>query len=200
MNPATPADPWIPVDPQDIVQLLTGFDRPWWISGGWALDLHLGRTTREHADIDVGILRDDHLAMQTHLRGWELYFADAGRLTPWTAGDVAPPEVGGVWCRPAGATTWSIDLMLNPGSDDRWISRRNAALSVPMDDAIRRSDDGIPYLAPELQLFMKAKGQRPKDDVDFTVVAPTLDGRAQEWLRSALDRTHPDHPWIAQLP
>ena len=33
---------------------------PWWIAGGWAIDVYLGRQTREHADIDVSVLRADH--------------------------------------------------------------------------------------------------------------------------------------------
>jgi Aminoglycoside-2''-adenylyltransferase len=32
---------------------------PWWIAGGWAIDLFLGRQTREHEDLDVLILRRD---------------------------------------------------------------------------------------------------------------------------------------------
>jgi len=199
MAEARPDAPWAPIEPRDAAQLLTGFDRPWWISGGWALDLHLGAAARDHADIDIGILRRDQLALQAHLRGWELYLAHDGQLTPWTAGDPAPPEVSGVWCRPDGATTWSIDLMLNAGTDEQWVSRRNAALTVPMASAVRRSPDGLPYLAPELQLLMKAKHRRAKDEVDFATVAPTLDADARSWLRSALQRTEPGSPWIAEL-
>ena len=29
----------------------------WWVAGGWALDLFLGRMTRPHHDVDVAILR-----------------------------------------------------------------------------------------------------------------------------------------------
>ncbi len=32
-----------------------------------------------------------------------------------------------------------------------------------------------PYLAPEIQLFYKAKGLRPKDELDFARTLPTLD-------------------------
>ncbi len=34
---------------------------PWWIAGGWALDLFAGDQSRPHKDLDVGILRNDAL-------------------------------------------------------------------------------------------------------------------------------------------
>lgn len=30
-----------------------------WLMGGWAVDTHLGRTTRRHSDIDLAVLHDD---------------------------------------------------------------------------------------------------------------------------------------------
>lgn len=45
----------------------------------------------------------------------------------------------------------------------------------------------------------KARGLRPKDQVDFEVCAPILDVEAREWLRSALELAHPGHPWLADL-
>jgi hypothetical protein len=64
---------------------------------------------------------------------------------------------------------------------------------------VRRSGDGIPYLAPELQLLMKAKGRRPKDETDFDVVVPALDDEQWAWLRTAIERAHPGSPWLARL-
>ena len=51
------------------------------------------------------------------------------------------------------------------------------------------SDDGIPYLAPEIQLFCKARGRRPKDETDFAAVLPLLDSAQRQWLSDALTRT-----------
>lgn len=38
-----------------------GFPGPWWIAGGFAIELATGRAIRPHDDIDVGLLRSDHL-------------------------------------------------------------------------------------------------------------------------------------------
>jgi Aminoglycoside-2''-adenylyltransferase len=43
-----------------------------WVFGGWAVDLHLGRTSREHADIDVAVWASDRPVLDTLLLddGW----------------------------------------------------------------------------------------------------------------------------------
>jgi hypothetical protein len=63
----------------------------------------------------------------------------------------------------------------------------------------RQTADGIPYLAPEIQLLFKAKGRRPKDEQDFAIALPLLDEGSRVWLKDALILTFTDHPWIAQL-
>jgi hypothetical protein len=92
-----------------------------------------------------------------------------------------------------------MQLMFNPGTDDHWASRRNPLLTRPMSLAVRRTGDGLPYLTPEAQLLMKAKGQRPKDEADFELVAPALSDEQRTWLREAIERVHPGHPWLEAL-
>ncbi len=194
-----PLEPWVPLDPVEVRQVMTGYDRPWWIAGGWALDMFLGRTTREHHDVDVAVLRSDQAALQSQLRGWELYLASDGSLSPWVAGAEVPPDTGDIWCRPDGSTTWALQFMLDPGTDERWACKRSPMISLPMDQAVRRTGDGLPYLAPEAQLLMKAKGLRPRDEADFDVVLPALDDDQRSWLRVGLERVHPGHPWLERL-
>ena len=191
--------PWVPLDPVEVRRVLAGFDRPWWIAGGWALDMFLGRKTRDHGDVDVALLRSDQLEVQAHLQqDWELYLAD-GTLTPWVAGEPAPASTSDVWCRPPGSGSWAFQLMLNPGTPERWESKRSPLIGLPMDVAVRRTGDGIPYLTPEAQLLMKAKRRLPKDEADVDAVLPALDEAQRAWLRDALERAHPDHPWQERL-
>jgi hypothetical protein len=55
---------------RSVAGLFSTFRRPWYIAGGWALDLFLGRVTREHHDIDVAIFREDQHELRNHLEGW----------------------------------------------------------------------------------------------------------------------------------
>jgi hypothetical protein len=70
--------PWKPLDIGDIVLLFEDAATRWWICGGHALDLHLGRSWRTHDDIDVGVLRGDAPALATLLEGWNSEIAAAG--------------------------------------------------------------------------------------------------------------------------
>lgn len=188
----------MPLDPVEVRRLFAGYPAPWWIAGGWAIDMALGRKTREHGDIDVAVLRSDQLLVQSWLRGWELYLANVV-LTPWIPGEVAPADTSDIWCRPEGATSWALQLMLDPGTPDTWVCRRNVMIVRPMTTAVHRTGDGLPYLAPELQLLMKAKRREAKDEADFANVIDTLDDEARSWLRSSLERVHPGHGWLDRL-
>jgi hypothetical protein len=50
---------WRAVAPAEVLLWFSPLSVPWWIAGGWALDLFLGQVSRSHADIDVGIFRAD---------------------------------------------------------------------------------------------------------------------------------------------
>mgnify|MGYP007135459534 CR=1 FL=1 len=84
-------------------------------------------------------------------------------------------------------------------TDDQWLFRRDIRISRPLATIGRRTDDGIPYLTPEIQLLYKAKTPRPKDEADFARTLPYLDGESRQWLVQALALVHPGHPWLIQL-
>jgi len=45
---------WRPLSVEQLSDLLHDAPFRWWIAGGWAIDLFLRRTTRPHADIEIG--------------------------------------------------------------------------------------------------------------------------------------------------
>jgi len=61
-----------------------------------------------------------------------------------------------------------------------------------MEEAVLRTADGVPYLAPELQLLFKSEAPREKDDVDTREVIPELDPTRRARLADLLPG---DHPW-----
>jgi hypothetical protein len=191
-------DFWQSMRPEAAREMFRGIDAPWWIAGGWAIDLHLGRETREHEDLDIGIFGTDQLAMQTHLlgHGYELHASDPpGTLRPWRPGEQLPEWVHDVWCRRGARDPWEFQLMFNPGDDATWVSRRDPALVRPFAQSVLNRN-GIPRLAPEIQLHFKAKSLRPKDESDLHKTLPTLQPAALDWLLGALKQTYPGHAWI----
>ncbi|MGB6307083.1 MAG: hypothetical protein WBF89_04755 [Steroidobacteraceae bacterium] len=133
---------------------------PWWVAGGWALDLHAGRQSRPHGDLDVGVLRRDVREALAALSCWEVFEVTGGECTPLRTGAAPRSEVNSLWCRPKGASLWSMELMLDESDRDFWVFRRQPDIRLPLSMAIRRNSDGLPYLTPEIQLLYKAKQPR----------------------------------------
>lgn len=194
-------EPWEPMLPADVTDLLRQATFPWWIAGGWAIDLYLGRQTRPHDDLDVLILREDQLAVQQALSGWDLHAADPpGTLRPWLASEVLPAEVHDLWCRRTPSSAWSLQVMIDDASDGVWTYRRDDRIRRPVDDLDGNACDGDPrVLAPEIQLLQKSKTPRPKDEADFLAVKDLLGPDQRTWLVQCLTLTAPTHHWLAQL-
>src|SRR5688572_31726010 len=99
---------WDPAPPHDAAEWLANVSVPWWIAGGWAIDLFLGRDTRPHQDLDVGVLRRDVGVVLRSLPDWEVFEAKDGVLAPLHGGPRS--AVNSLWCRPKGARSWKIEL------------------------------------------------------------------------------------------
>ncbi|WP_220454480.1 nucleotidyltransferase domain-containing protein [Nocardioides immobilis] len=192
---------WDPIGPDELPEVLAGMSGRWWLAGGWALDRHLGRQSREHEDTDVLILRHQQGALQDALGGWDLHAADPpGRLRPWGTGEVLPVEVHDIWCRRTTTAPWSLQVMIDDAPDGTWRYRREPRITLPVDDLDGpASTDAMRVLAPEVQLLQKSKGLRPKDQSDFAAVVPTLEPERRAWLAEALRVASPGHPWLDAL-
>ena len=174
---------------------------PWYISGGWALDLFLGRVTRLHHDVDVSVPYPAQLDLRKHLteRGWKLVTPFEKRLEAW------PPHMQLQLPRHqvhAHREDAFIDFLLTE-MDGIWKYRREPAAIRSLERIGLWTEGGIPYLAPELVLLFKSKNtsnqERPKDQLDYEKILPHLEPERRAWLRWALVATSPDHPWIQQL-
>jgi Aminoglycoside-2''-adenylyltransferase len=172
----------------------------WWIAGGWAIDLWLGRQTRPHVDLDVAVLRSEQHQVQQYLqrRGWDLQVAVApGVLAPWAPGRPLEPGTHAVWCRPHPSSGWALELLFNDDAADCWLFRRDHRIHRPLRQLGMTTPSGIPHLRPEVVLLYKAKQQRPNDQADLRVALPRLPWADREWLANAIDLVHPGHPWAA---
>jgi hypothetical protein len=190
---------WEPFEPADIAGLLGGYTIPWWIAGGWAIDLFVGRTTREHDDLDIEIPRDGLIELATLLDGWEMRLAHGGNLYPWRPGEPIPDEINGLWCRPGPGSPWRFQILLARIHGDTWRFRRDPRITRSVDDLGFRTSNGWPVITPEIQLLYKAVHTRPKDHLDLEKALPLMSRRQRDWLASALRTWNADHPWLARF-
>ncbi len=188
---------WKPLVPVDAVRLMRGYERPWWVGGGWALDLFLGRTTRPHGDLDVVVLRNDQGRLRQHFADWDVHVAHQGSLTPW-CGERLELPLHGLWARADPDGPWELEFLLMESDGERWLFRRDPRIALPLERAgLRRRE--IPYLAPEIPLLYKSKDPRDHDEADFAAVLPELPPDRRGWLRAAIESQEPSHPWLAEL-
>ena len=192
---------WEDFDPSRLSRLMSSFDAPWWVAGGRALDLWIGRQTRVHQDVDVAILRADQKQLHETLGGWELYYATPDhRLLPYRSDRWLEVPLHGVWARPASDSPWLCEFLLTEHEGQQWVYRRNPAVRKPLDEVgVMSSARGVPILVPEIVLLYKAHELTEKDEADFRSALPHLSPSRKAWLLGTLDETTPNHPWTRRL-
>jgi len=192
---------WAAWHPRELADRLAAVEHPWWIAGGWAVDLFLGRETREHEDIEFALPRVHFGRIRALFEadGFELHYAGNGATHPLLPGADVPPEFRQVWVCEPGSGCWRTDIFLEISDGRQWRSHRDPRLAMAVPDVHTRTADGIAYLRPELVLFYKARHTRDKDEADFALTAPMLDDAARARLVGWLTLIHPGHPWLTRL-
>ncbi|MEU5383930.1 nucleotidyltransferase domain-containing protein [Kitasatospora cineracea] len=184
--------------PSEVAQRLAGVGTPWYVAAGWALDLFRGGQRRAHGDIEIGIPAASFPEIRRRFPGYAFDGAGSGRI--W---EDATPEVLAAlhqtWLRDPVTGNYLLDVFREPHDGGTWIYRRDERIRLPYSDIIHHTQDGIPYLAPELVLLFKAKHLRRKDQSDFDATVPHMTPAQRETLTDLLARLHPGHPWIADL-
>jgi hypothetical protein len=190
---------WEPWHPKEVFSLLHSVEAPWHIAGGWALDLWHGFETRSHEDIEIAVLRNDFNTFRCALKGMHLFCAGSGQVQCLPPRADPPESVHQLWCLDPEARRWRLDIMLEPGTTDEWVFRRDSSVRRQRPDMIGRTIEGIPFLNPAGVLLFKAKHIRGKDELDFENAVGKLDDTERIWLRNALNHAHSGHKWISGL-
>lgn len=191
---------WEPMDPATFAHEMEGFDRPWWVVGGWAIEAATG-FRREHEDTDVSILSCDVPAFVEFMSGrWHVWNNVGGVLHPlgsrWP--DVDEPA-SQLWLRAHAAAPWIVDIPLTPDTGGKWTNKFVNGHVDEVDNVTWVADDGIRYLLPEIVLVFKARLRRAKDDPDFDATLPTLTEDSKAWMRTCLEQVAPGHDWLERL-
>ena len=177
---------------------MKGFDRPWWIVGGWSIEVFTG-VPRHHEDMDISILSSDAEAFRLFLgERWTAWNVDNNWFRPFDERftDVRPDSQ--VWVRRDAQSRWVLDVPLTPDTGGRWTNKRNRAHTEDLEDVTWVAPDGLRYARPEVTLMFKAAQAREKDRLDAEVALPMLDARARRWLADAVARIDTEHAWVTK--
>jgi hypothetical protein len=198
---------WEPWHPSQLLQIFRRVTAPWYVAGGWAIDLFRGEQTRDHEDTEIGVANTDDAFGQVRraLAGYDIEVPGGplpGRLWPldspafgllhqtWVSEPVAAGPKGRVF---------RLDIFREPQRDGQWVCRRDENVVFPYNEIICHDRAGIPYLAPHLVLLFKAKWAREKDEADMAGVLPLLASEPRAWLAATIRRLYPDHKWLPRL-
>jgi hypothetical protein len=185
---------------EKVSALLRDLSCEWYVCGGWAVDLFLGRVTRAHKDVDVSVARRNQLEVRDYMsgRGWRLEKAHDGRLTLWEEGEFLSPPLHTVWCRSDAHEPDFVEFQLDEIDDERFTFRRDSSVTLPCGRMSFRTPSGVPVLAPEIVLLYKSSAVKDYAD-DFRNARGALGREARAWLRDALSKVYARHPWAEEL-
>jgi Aminoglycoside-2''-adenylyltransferase len=171
---------------------------PWFIAGGWAIDLAIGKKTREHEDIDIVVFRENIQDVLDYFKNWEIGVALPGehRLETVVSKDQAMPPRFGLHVR---NDTDFVEVLLTDRVEDRAIFRRDPSIIFPVSDFIKTDAMNRRYITPEWQLLFKSKSPRESDWQDFLNALPYLSMQQKDWLKQAFIKTAASTEWIERL-
>lgn len=183
---------------QEVFSVMAAFTPPWFIAGGWAIDLHIGAETRIHGDIEIGLFRRDQEQLHQYLPDWQFTKVIPGtpsQKEDWIRSEYLKLPVHEGYVRsPDGKV---LEVLLSEGDDTHWIFRRDLRIRRELNAAILFTRDNIPYLAPEIVLLFKSKGSREKDIQDFHNMLPLLTAKQKSWLKNAVQVCYSEHDWLS---
>lgn len=184
--------------PLKAASLMRDFAASWFIAGGWAIDLFLGKQTRAHDDVEIAMFRRDQLALQKYLCNWNLKKVESGAFSAWRQNEFLELPVHEIHCFNENEERF-LEILLNESDGEQWIFRRNFAVTKPIRELFSTTDSGMNFLRPEVVLLYKSKNPRAKDERDFQKALKHLDSESKEWLKNALSICYSEHRWLENL-
>lgn len=207
-----------------LVNFLDPLSVEWLVSGGWAIDIHLNRITRERCDLDISVPFSDRLkCMEFFLgEGWRIEGKLGGGFRTLRKVSDYNDDIHYFWSFPEGVDFVSeyvdddgnrriaynrdsqneldyIEVFFDMIEDSRFIFRRDPRVKRHEDRAILERDS-VRYLAPEMVLLFKSNKLSEKNLLDFDAAVDSLGGDALVWLIEALSLVYGNsHIWLKQL-
>ena len=187
-----------------VTTLFCSYSQPWFVAGGWAIDLFLGTVTRSHEDVELVVIREDQRAFQTYFDEWELNkvdrHTDTVQYSPWGKSEWLTQSDSSVLAHSSTGDPVVFEAFFEDMRSGIWHFHRDATIARPIAEVGGVSAiGGIPYFAPEIILLWKSKHHRQKDEHDFHQAIPYLEATQRRWLRNALQQYRPSDPWLAEL-
>jgi len=174
------------------------FHKPWFISGGWAIDIGLGQVTREHKDIDICVFREDADLILDYFKAWDINVAIPGEHRLEKCTSKAATELPR-YCFHLFRDKDFVEILLTERLEGKVIFRKNRNIWMNESDFSLIDNQGRPYVNPVWQLLFKGINPRKEDDHDFNTYLPIMSDEQRVWLSNGLKLMKPESMWIKEL-
>lgn len=208
----------------NLVNFLGPLSVEWFVSGGWAIDIHLNRVTRERCDLDISVPFSDRLKCIEFFRGegWRIEGKLGGGFRTLCEVSDYQDDILYFWSFPEGVDFVSeyvdndgnrriaynrdfqneldyIEVFFDVIKDGHFIFRKDTRVKRRKERAILERD-GVRYLAPEVVLLFKSNTLSEKNLLDFNAAVSSLDRAALLWFTEALSLVYENsHSWLKQV-
>ena len=184
--------------PNDVARRLSGTATPWYVAAGWAIDLFRGTQTRAHGDIEIAIPAASFPQVRSRFPGYVFDAVSSGRIWENATPDVLA-ATHQTWLRDAATGNYLLDVFREPHDGDTWICRRNETIRLPYATSSATPGTASRTWRPSWSCCSRPSTPGRKDQADFDATVPHLTPAQRETLAGLLARTHPGHPWLADL-
>jgi len=167
-----------------VKSIMDKFGFPWFIAGGWAIELFLGKETRVHSGIEIGIYRKHQMHLYRYFESSKKYYVNnKSRIgkhdkKEWHKEYLQLP-IHEIYIENKGI---ELEVLLNERDEDNWIYRRDQEIKLGDRKAVLFTEERIPYLCPEAVLLFKTKELRDKDCQDIENASKKMNVDQIEWL------------------
>jgi hypothetical protein len=178
--------------------LMKSFKRPWYIAGGWTIDLAADEVTRTHKDMDICIFREDMAYAVAYFNEWDIQVAIPGeqRLEPFnTTSDLDLPR----YCLHLFKENEFLEILATERIENEVIFRKNRTIKMHIED-FTKGNHSRPFVNPAWQLLFKSLSTRIEDEHDFKIYMDRVDDdHSKKWLMQSIITADGNKNWISKL-
>lgn len=194
----------------------------WFLIGGWALDLFVGKKLREHKDIEISIWRDEAHLLFEYFKTNSVELVTGNSRYQYIKSTSEIDNRGHLIIRDIQQSNVKINLeiFITDRRDNLWIFRKQSSLRFSIEEVIFEYAQGVKYLAPHFILLYKAwffphleviikdlpiteKNYILKcwetDCHDFQKIWPLLNLNQKKVLQHLLQTHTPGIPWLKTM-
>ena len=169
---------WKPIEVSNIQARLGAFAN-WCICGGISVDLLVGRKTRDHGDIDIGVFRSQLKTCLNSIGAHTVYLCDPpGSVKPWDGLEV-PSHVNDIFITSEDQSVWELQILVYTDDDQYVYFKRNDRIRWKKTTHTLRVK-GLDILNPAITMLYKSNKLPipPKDSQDICFIIDSINNSA----------------------